>query len=136
MPGPEHAEVAALLLDKARADLDAARALAADERQADHIVGFHAQQTVEKAIKAVLAIRAIEIPRTHDLAFLLTRLEDGGLQVPDEVAGSEWLTPWAGGWRYDEAPSPIDRRRALGVAKSALEWAQRTVGSGPGPRGR
>jgi len=134
LPGPEHVEVASLLLDKARADLEAARALASDERQADHIVGFHAQQAVEKSAKAVLAIRSIEMPRTHDLAYLLALLEDGGLEVSEEVVGSEWLTPWAGAWRYDEAPSPIDRERALRVAQSALDWAQGLVGPGAASR--
>jgi predicted RNase H-like HicB family nuclease len=54
LPTPEHREVAQLLLEKATGDLAAAELLAADERQADHVVGFHAQQAVEKSIKAVL----------------------------------------------------------------------------------
>lgn len=70
MSTPEHREVAQLLLQKAREDLSAAQALIATEDQADHVIGFHLQQAVEKALKAVLADRAIEIPRTHDLAYL------------------------------------------------------------------
>lgn len=133
MAGPEHIEVADLLLGKARADLQAARALAPDERQADHVIGFHAQQATEKAMKAVLAVRGIEIPRTHDLAYLVTVLKDGKLDVPGEVADGEWLTPWAGAWRYDEVPSPIDRNRALAVAESSLQWAVAFIASGSEP---
>lgn len=39
----------------------------------DDVVGFHAQQTVEKAVKAVLVLHGIAFPRSHDLDFLLDR---------------------------------------------------------------
>lgn len=39
-PEPEQAEVAALLLSKAADDLRAARALAPDAQQAEHVIGF------------------------------------------------------------------------------------------------
>lgn len=71
MSTPEHREVAKRLLQKAREDLSAAQALIATEDQADHVIGFHLQQTVEKALKAALAERMIEIPRTHDLGYLV-----------------------------------------------------------------
>lgn len=51
MSTPEHREVAGILLEKARADLSAARTLAATANQDDHIIGFHLQQAVEKALK-------------------------------------------------------------------------------------
>jgi HEPN domain-containing protein len=121
LPTREHREVAQLLLEKAAGDLAAAQLLAADERQADHVVGFHAQQAVEKSIKAVLASRQVEIPLSHDLAYLIALAEDGG-SVPPEVAGSAWLTPWAGGWRYDTEASPIDRAHAVATAESAVSW--------------
>lgn len=105
LPRPEHVEVAQLLLEKAGGDLAALSVLAADQNQADHVVGFHAQQAVEKAIKAVLASREIEIPMTHDLGYLVTLVGT----LPSEVAESRWLTPWAGGWRYDAEASPLGR---------------------------
>jgi HEPN domain-containing protein len=46
-------EVARVLLEKAAGDLAALELLASDQNQADHVVGFHAQQAVEKSIKAV-----------------------------------------------------------------------------------
>jgi HEPN domain-containing protein len=96
LPTPEHLEVAGLLLEKARGDLAAARVLAADENQTDHVVGFHAQQAVEKSIKAVLAAGEIEIPLTHDIRYLAKLCTDTK-ELPEDVAGSGWLTPWAGG---------------------------------------
>ena len=46
------------MLAKARADASAARLLATHEDQDDGIIGFHAQQACEKALKAVLAVAA------------------------------------------------------------------------------
>jgi HEPN domain-containing protein len=126
LPTPEHLEVARLLLEKAAGDLAAVRVLAADESQADHVVGFHAQQTVEKSIKAVLASREVEIPMTHDLGYLAT-LAEGAEEPPADVAGSRWLTPWAGGWRYETEGSPIDRELAVRAAGAAFEWSRSLV---------
>jgi HEPN domain-containing protein len=119
---PEHVEVARSLLSKGAGDLAALRLLAADASQADHVVGFHAQQTVEKSIKAVLASREVEIPMTHDLGYLVTLATDIE-ELPADVASSRWLTPWAGGWRYDTESSPIHRDTAVAVAEAAFDWA-------------
>ena len=48
-------EEAQLLLRKTREDADAVHKFCADPDLADAVVGFHAQQAAEKAIKAVLA---------------------------------------------------------------------------------
>jgi HEPN domain-containing protein len=56
LPTPEEIKVADLFLSKAASDLAAAGSLARDPDQADDVVGFHAQQAVEKALKAVVAL--------------------------------------------------------------------------------
>lgn len=71
---PEREE-AARLLGAARSDQRALEVLATDPQQGNDVVGFHAQQAVEKAIKAVLAAAGAEIPFTHDLGFLLEALD-------------------------------------------------------------
>ncbi|MBI5899303.1 MAG: HEPN domain-containing protein [Rhodocyclales bacterium] len=63
-----------LLLEKARDDAYAFQRLADDPRAPSWILGFHAQQSVEKALKSVLASRRIEYPRTHNLAMLVELL--------------------------------------------------------------
>jgi len=125
---PEHREVAKLLLQKAREDLSAAQVLVATEDQADHVVGFHLQQTVEKALKSVLADREVEIPRTHDLGYL-TELTNGlDLEVPDLVLASDWLTPWGVLFRYDDDPTnSLDRDRALEASTAAVAFAERLI---------
>jgi HEPN domain-containing protein len=121
---PEHREVAQLLLQKAREDLSAARVLVATEDQADHVIGFHLQQAIEKALKAILALRAIEIPRTHDLAYLTELLGNLEIEVPATVASSDWLTPWGVLFRYDDNPDGLDRDKALEAAKAAIDLAE------------
>ena len=68
---PEELEEATRLLNAARSDLRAAKALSVDLEQQNDVVGFHAQQAVEKSIKAVLAASGAEVRYTHDLSFPL-----------------------------------------------------------------
>jgi HEPN domain-containing protein len=129
LPGPEHREVAQLLLQKARDDLSAAQALVATENQADHVIGFHFQQAIEKAMKSMLARQAIEIPRTHDLGYLIQALADLETEMPETVSSSDWLTPWGVLFRYDDDPTvSLDRDRGLEAATAAIGLAEGFVG--------
>jgi HEPN domain-containing protein len=94
----------------------------------DDVVGFHAQQAVEKAVKAALVLHGIDFPRTHDLEFLLARAERHGLEVAKGIEGAEWLTPWAAQLRYDEGAGPLDRSAAIDAATSAVDWARSLAG--------
>jgi HEPN domain-containing protein len=123
-PSPDQLEVAGLLLRRAESDLRACRRLADDPGMDDDVVGFHAQQSVEKAIKVVLVLHAIDFPKTHDLDFLLARAEGRGLTVPGEIENAEWLTPWGAQLRYDEAAAPLDRRAAIEAPADAVDWAR------------
>jgi hypothetical protein len=60
-------DLAQQLLRKTADDEEAARAMLPLESVADTIVSFHAQQAVEKSLKAVLAAREVEFPFTHDI---------------------------------------------------------------------
>ena len=91
------------------------------------MVGFHSQQAVEKSLKAVLASRGVEIPRTHDIGYLEGLCSDVE-PIPDELVGAAWLTPWAGGWRYDAEAFVIDRKRAVDVAGRAVAWGRSIIG--------
>ena len=128
MPTAEHRAVARLLLDKATADLSAAQALIAATGQVDHVVGFHLQQDVEKALKAALTAKGAEIPRTHDLAYLVDQTSDGGGAVPQSLSGLEWLTPWGVQFRCDAAEMTLDRTAAVMAAEAAIAWATKEIG--------
>jgi len=62
--------VARLLLESARQDEKAVAALSDVADIGDAIIGFHAQQAVEKALKAALSSAGIVFRRTHDIAEL------------------------------------------------------------------
>lgn len=125
---PEHHEVAQLLLQKAREDHSAARVLVATEDQTDHVIGFHLQQAIEKALKAILAQHEIEIPRTHDLGYLLELLGSLDVEIPHPVASSDWLTPWGVLFRYDTYSDTLDRDKGLEAVTAAIGVAEQMVG--------
>ena len=126
----EHDEVASLLLARARADLSAAHLVAAAADQDDGVIGFHAQQAVEKAIKAVLAKRGREIPRTHDLAYLFELADRTAASVPPDLHDVAWLNPWAVTMRYDEQSSALDRAAAVSASPRAVAWAEGAIAEG------
>ncbi|MFZ4539651.1 HEPN domain-containing protein [Propionivibrio sp.] len=59
------------LLVMARKDFDALRGMVDNPLFAEEIFGFHAQQAIEKSLKAWLAARSLDFPLTHDLSRLL-----------------------------------------------------------------
>ncbi len=87
-------EEASLLLAAAKKDLRALQGMLNPAVFADEIFGFHAQQAVEKALKAWLAFLDVQYPRTHDLTLLLTLLEAHGQEVSDFQDMTE-LNPYA-----------------------------------------
>lgn len=118
-------ELAAQLLDRAADDVAAAGALLEVAGVSDAIVGFHAQQAVEKAIKAVLTSHGIEYPFTHDLELLAALADHAGKPLPVELDDVPRLTPYATSLRYGEiAPGIVDRPTALRLAQSAVAWAR------------
>lgn len=85
------------------------------------IIGFHCQQAVEKALKAVLANRGMDFPFTHNLGLLIQLCEDAGLALPEALADVDRLTPFAVQSRYSGIHVPD-----LPLA-TALTWADETI---------
>jgi HEPN domain-containing protein len=118
------------LLALAREDLASAEALDKAERVSDSPVGFHAQQAVEKALKAVLASRDLEFPFTHDIGALMQLCEDAGFELPADLAEADRLTPYAAALRYGLGnPEAVPAERALRWAAIAVEWADTEIRS-------
>ena len=120
-PTPDQLRHAELLYRRARSDLTVARKLAADPEVEDGAVAYHVQQAVEKAVKALLLLHGIEFPRIHDLDALVRLAEEGSVEMSTVFASIGWLTPWAGKWRYREAPA-ADRAGAIEAGTEALAW--------------
>jgi HEPN domain-containing protein len=117
-----------VLLDLARDDDFAARSLLPVEGVADAILGFHAQQAVEKSLKAVLASADVQFPYTHDLDGLIELCRGHGLKVPDALEDADQLSPYGVRTRYGTShDTRLDRDQALGWSAAAVEWARGLV---------
>src|ERR1700674_4664077 len=104
-------EHARQLLAMAERDLTALKGMADFQTFADEIFGFHAQQVVEKSLKAWITALGSDYPFIHDISALLTRLEALGCEV-----GHFWdlveLNAFAVQFRYetlDIAEEPLER---------------------------
>ncbi len=117
--------IAHVLREAARQDLAACKLLSTGMGIGDAMVGFHAQQAVEKAIKSVLSTHNVEFRRTHDLVTLLDLLQDNGLPAPP---GADWLdelNPYAVEARYGTIePSGLNRTRVLDTLVLVMAWAE------------
>ena len=123
-------DLAKRLLDAADNDELMARSLLPIEGVTDAGSGFHAQQAVEKSIKAILAVKGIEFPFIHDLERLGELCRESGVALPSTLDGVQKLTPFATLERYgSEEPGSLDRDKALEWAAAAVEWARRQVES-------
>jgi hypothetical protein len=67
------------------------------------IFGFHAQQAIEKLLKALLAEKAIRYLRTHDLELLEQQLQDSGEILPATPVPLKELFDYAVAFRYDDS---------------------------------
>jgi len=121
-------DLARQLLGAAQEDELAAKSVLRVEGIADPIVGFHAQQAVEKAIKAVLAAKGTEFPFTHDLKQLRDFAKESRIELPSALDDVEDLNPFAAAERYgSQPPTGLDREQALKWAAAAIAWAQSIV---------
>jgi HEPN domain-containing protein len=110
-------------LQFAREDLDAARLYLNDHGIAPRIICWHAQQSAEKAIKAILVFNNVEFPYRHDLNLLLTLVPDSWETKHTKLDVSE-LTYWATSARYpgDLADATVgDASEAVQTAAALLE---------------
>ena len=70
-----------LFFAMARKDFKAMRNMLDADAFDEEIFGFHAQQAIEKALKAWLASRDVMFPRTHDLSLLMNLLAEAGEDI-------------------------------------------------------
>jgi len=118
-------ELAALLARKAREDAVALREFAANAEIADTVLGFHAQQAIEKWLKAVLARHAVNFEYTHDLRHLIGLIEDARIDFPFDTPTVVRLTEYAVPLRYDELLDAVslDRDVAVRLVGEVGGWA-------------
>lgn len=123
-PDPQQSTDTAAWLTKAREDLRAARVdLAADPPLlADAL--FHAQQGIEKALKAFLTWYDQPFRRSHDLGELGLQCAHLDSSLEPLLRESAPLTEYAWRYRYPGDPSDPDPREAgaaLALAEQVLD---------------
>lgn len=106
--------------------------LEVDAAKFERTACFNAQQSVEKAIKAVILQDDLldEQDRdfyTHEIRDLLDIVIKGGRSVPPSVAFSIALTRCAGSIRYGLAGPPVPRSRLPSLVDPVLRWADKIV---------
>jgi HEPN domain-containing protein len=125
-PELEPDQLAAILARKATEDAVALREFEGNPGIADSILGFHAQQAIEKWLKAVLASNSVDFEYTHDLRRLIELLEATGITFPLDTREIVMFTEFAVPLRYEDLldAEPLDRRAAVALVDEVRAWAQ------------
>ena len=122
-------EEARRLLRMAERDCEAFEILANADKRTHAAAGFHAQQAVEKALKALLCLRDIDFPRTHDLESLLAYLTTSGALPPVTATDLRPLTPYAVDFRYDDEIASLMTADAMReLVKKMIAFAASQIG--------
>jgi HEPN domain-containing protein len=82
-------------------DIRALNVLVRSDEVDDESIGFHAQQAVEKCLKAALALRRVPFRKTHDLSELLDLMEEHGVPAPPFAESLDELNPYGVLLRYE-----------------------------------
>lgn len=91
---------------------------------------FESQQAAEKALKAVLIAKHLRFRFIHDLAELMTLIENSGISLPDIVRKAALLTDYSVEARYPgpfEPSTEEEFREALSLAEAVVAWAEKIV---------
>jgi HEPN domain-containing protein len=91
---------------------------------------FDCEQTVEKALKALLVSIDVSFPRTHSISHLIELIETQNIKVPDEIKDSISLTAYAVSTRYPGDFEPVDEQEyqeALETAKKVFDWVRKII---------
>ena len=91
-------------------------------------VCFHAQQYMEKAMKAVLVSNAVIFRRTHDLEELADLLEQKEIDPPLPKDQLKRLNPFAVTIRYEDMElTLIDIQTVAEMMENGQAWVERQI---------
>jgi HEPN domain-containing protein len=125
----EPAELAAQLARKAEEDQVAVSEFIGNPRVGDGVIGFHAQQAVEKWLKAVIASRGQKYDRTHDIDRLIEVVTTIGVEISLDIDRLIALTEFAVPLRYEDLldAEPLDRDVTLTLVEEVGRWAANAI---------
>jgi HEPN domain-containing protein len=101
-----------LWLAKAEEDLSACDLILKGPMSSYGTVSFHAQQAIEKSLKALLVRHQVEFGKTHNLGELLRLAESIVTGIARKLAAAVELTPYAEEERYPTEQPPVSREAA------------------------
>lgn len=96
---------------------------------------FQAQQAAEKAMKGMLVALRVRFPYTHDLADLLSLIEQAEQTIPEQIREAARLSDYAVEARYPGLAEPVTREEyeeAVSIAEAVMRWAEEVIGTSPG----
>ena len=129
-PDPVVMEEAQRWMRFADDDLSSARLHVATSTVLPNQASYHAQQAAEKALKALLILRGIYFPKTHDLAALAALLPEQDHPVVADLDLVS-LTAWVVAGRYPTDlgdASPTAANIAIATAQELITRISTVVG--------
>jgi len=118
----ERKRLLAVWLRKAEDNVQVVELLLANDAGLANPIAFHAQQAVEKYLKAHLTWHQVPFPKTHDIERLLVLVESIDKPLADALADTTVLTMYGVEVRY-----PGDLSEASGEeAQEAVELMRKT----------
>lgn len=93
---------------------------------------FDAQQAAEKSLKALLLFHRIPFRFVHDIAELLTVLEQNGISLPEQIRAAAELSEYAVAARYPGPIEPVteeEYKEAVEIAETVLSWVEGLIPS-------
>ena len=95
-------------LQRARSNLEGAKAGKVSEHVLYEDLCFDAQQCAEKTIKALLVYLNKEFPWTYSIEELLGIVSEAGIEIPENIKRAVILTRYTVHTRYPGLASPVD----------------------------
>lgn len=121
---------ARMMLELALKDFRAINNMISEKDFDTEIFGFHAQQAIEKTLKAWLSFISVQYPNTHDLDQLFALLAQNGMSIPSHFLNLADLNGFAVQYRYESCEMPdekIDRRQIAAQVGEVIAHIKRML---------
>jgi HEPN domain-containing protein len=82
------------------------------------LIAYHAQQCVEKYLKAFLVLMGVDFPYMHNIGRLLELCAEQGVPI-DEINDADELSPYAVTTRYPGEDEEVSREEAMDAVLTA-----------------
>ena len=113
----------------AEVDLDTARLALRRKKISTYIVCFHAQQSIEKYLKAILILRQVKFPKIHDLRRLSDLLAENGILLGMSATQLDKVTKYSVMVRYPgDQPVIEEAKEAVETAKPVRKFSRKHLG--------